>query len=338
MARRLPQPLHNPARPRGGGAARPGPLAALSQQCSPDLIPCRTHPTGGNGPGRDNSGRQGGPDREGGRHRRRPKTSRPVWSAGAPAPSGKGAEVHLPCLQGVGRCKRGWGTQRGEESEARETETVTTSKSQSGKDAERKEKTEKPSDTREAGTETCRNTRANRRQRRQRAGRHTETRQEQTQRKSRKGTQSSRPHSGPPIASHSLRSALLRQSPPAPLRAPAPARPGPEVRCAHPALTASLYFSRAASTWRSRYSRLPSCRSCDARAGPGTTCQRRRLSHVDPQRQRACCPAAGPATPAGGHHQRGEFDAAERTAPIRCPPAFRHSLQKWPGRRTRTRV
>ena len=36
--------------PPGPGRSRP-----VCNQCSPDLIPCRTHPTGSRGPGRDNS-------------------------------------------------------------------------------------------------------------------------------------------------------------------------------------------------------------------------------------------------------------------------------------------
>lgn len=63
---RLPQrytipacrPARPPVRPRGGGAAGPGGSRSLCNQCSPDLIPGRTHPTGSRGPGRDNSQRR----------------------------------------------------------------------------------------------------------------------------------------------------------------------------------------------------------------------------------------------------------------------------------------
>lgn len=51
----LPQRLHNPARSRGGGAPDPGRSRPLCNQCSPDLIPRRTHPTGSRGPGRGNT-------------------------------------------------------------------------------------------------------------------------------------------------------------------------------------------------------------------------------------------------------------------------------------------
>lgn len=51
-------PVRPTARPRGGGAAGPGRSRSLCNQCSPDLIPGRTHPTGSRGPGRDNSQRR----------------------------------------------------------------------------------------------------------------------------------------------------------------------------------------------------------------------------------------------------------------------------------------
>lgn len=94
--------------PPGPGRSRP-----LCNQCSPDLIPCRTHPTAA--PEGTTPGRQGGPGPGGsGRHRRRQNIPGSLERRGPGAPVGR-VRSSPPDLQGAGRCKRGCGTQREKE-------------------------------------------------------------------------------------------------------------------------------------------------------------------------------------------------------------------------------
>lgn len=88
--------------PPGPGRSRP-----LCNQCSPDLIPRRTHPTGSRGPGRDNSRQPRRP--QAGRERQTQAPTEHPRLAGAQRPrraSGKGAK--FPCWpESYGQVLRG---------------------------------------------------------------------------------------------------------------------------------------------------------------------------------------------------------------------------------------
>lgn len=95
--------------PLGSGRSQP-----LCNQCSPDLIPRRTHPTRIRGPGRDTY-----------RPQRRPGPGRTVdagaeripRAGGSPAEPARGwgrVQSSLPGREGAGRCKRGHRSEKAE--------------------------------------------------------------------------------------------------------------------------------------------------------------------------------------------------------------------------------
>lgn len=108
---RLPQPLHNPARAEEGQPG-PGRSRPLCNQCSPDLIPRRTHPTGSRGPGRADSRRHGGPGP--GASGRLPRRSNVAGrrEAGGPGASVGRVRSSSARREGAGRCKSSPGARR----------------------------------------------------------------------------------------------------------------------------------------------------------------------------------------------------------------------------------
>lgn len=187
---------------------------------------------------------------------------------------------------------------------------------------------------REAGTETCRNTRANRETEDKEQGEtYRDPEQEQTQRKSRRG------NSRVPLPPLWPRCIPRFARPPPPESPPAP--PGSSPRPPRPrrygALTQPnclVVLRRPPPPGARGTAGCPRAGVATPVPGPGTTSPLRPLSTTLTRsgRRRLLPSPPGPARLPGGHHQRGEFDAAERTAPIRCPPAFQAcSLQKvWP--------